>query len=463
MSRPLLTPSITGTALLLTVVGSMFAVGCVSQVRATPVPLAPVYAPAELVDPYVPLADAIDPQVVTRVGLSDLLVYADAHAPVIQTARARVGLVSAGRIDADIALPANPELGFGIGGRTVGGTTGFEFEVSIEQQFELAGQRELRTAAVSARETTAEAVVNEVRWAVHVETHRLFVDLLLVEERRQQAERFMVFARSMRDIAARQVDAGDESPLILLVAEADLAHTQEAVIEATHQYGALQTRLAALIGWPRSELPALDGALPPLRRAPSTEQLLRLMAESHPALRTRELAVAALHRELELADREARPGVTLGLSYGREAAPGPAPEANVWMMNVRVPIPAWRTNEGASATAEAELSVADAERNERANELRSEMLQAAIALNAAAERVEMYQAGIVPQFEENLALLQRAYELGEVDVHQVSQTRERLLNATARSISARIAYYETAAALEGLVGTEFWEDEEHTH
>jgi hypothetical protein len=79
MSRPLLTPSITGTALLLTVVGSMFAVGCVSQVRATPVPLAPVYAPAELVDPYVPLADAIDPQVVTRVELSDLLVYADAQ------------------------------------------------------------------------------------------------------------------------------------------------------------------------------------------------------------------------------------------------------------------------------------------------------------------------------------------------------------------------------------------------
>jgi len=47
-------------------------------------------------------------------------------------------------------------------------------------------------------------------------------------------------------------------------------------------------------------------------------------------------------------------------------------------------------------------------------------------------------------------------------VHQVSQTRERLLTATGQYIDARITYYETAATLEGLVGTELWPETEGT-
>ena len=77
-------------------------------------------------------------------------------------------------------------------------------------------------------------------------------------------------------------------------------------------------------------------------------------------------------------------------------------------------------------------------------------------MNSAAERVALYETDIMPQLEENLALLERAYELGEVDIHQVSQTREQLLTATGRYIEARVTYYEAAAELEGLVGAEIW-------
>ena len=53
-------------------------------------------------------------------------------------------------------------------------------------------------------------------------------------------------------------------------------------------------------------------------------------------------------------------------------------------------------------------------------------------------------------------------KLGEVDIHQVSQTRERLLTATGQHIDSRITYYETTATLEGLVGAEIWSTEEDT-
>ena len=209
-----------------------------------------------------------------------------------------------------------------------------------------------------------------------------------------------------------------------------------------------------------STLPDVQGSLPEVRQAPDVNSLLALMAEHHPSLRTRELAVVAGRSRLALEDREAWPEPTVGLSYGREAAPGPEAEADVWLFNLTFPIPLWRTNQDGRARAEAELVVADREREATATRLRGDLLQAAIALNAAVDRVALYETGVVPQLEENLVLLQRAYELGEVDVHQVSQTRERLLTATGQYIDARITYHETAATLEGLVGTELWPAQE---
>ena len=447
-------------ALLTTIAGSSCVTACASTHATSTLPEPGVYAPAEVVQPYVPSGDPVDPSSTSTLTLEQLLVYADSHSPAIQTARARVGLAEAEIIGADIVFPANPQLSFGAGGRTIEGTTGFEFEVAVQQQLEIAGEPGLRLDAAEDQQRLSEAAVNEVRWSVHVEVHRLFVDILLVRERLAQAERFVAFAQSMRDIAARQVEAGESSPLILLVADADLAQTREAVIEARQAGEALEARLAAVVGWPGGTLPDVEGSLPQVRPAPSTEALLASMAEHHPSLRTRELAVVAGQSRLALEDREAWPEPTVGFSYGREAAPGPEAEADVWLFNLTFPIPLWRTNQEGRARAEAELVVADREREATVTRLRGELLQASIALNAAVERVALYETGVVPQLEQNLSLLQRAYELGEVDIHQVSQTRERLLTATGQYIDARITYYETTAILEGLVGTELWSEAE---
>jgi len=438
----------------------LLASSCASTHGGAPLPDISVYAPSDVIEPFIPSGELVDPRTATSLNLEQILVFADAHAPAIQTARARVGLARADVIEAEIILPANPQVSFGAGGRTIEGTTGFELEVAVEQRLEVGGQPSLRLGAARDRERMAEAIVNEVRWSVHVEVHRLFVELLLVQESLSQAERFVAFSQSMRDIAARQVDAGESSPLILLVADADLAQTHEALIAAQLLGTSLRTRLAGIVGWPNAMLSEVEGVLPEVRSAPELDVLLSLMAEHHPSLRTRELAVRAERSRVRLEEQEAWPEPTVGFAYAREAAPGLEPAADVWLFNVALPIPIWRTNQGERARAEADLLVADRERDQTAMRLRSDLVQAAVALNSAAERVALYDIAIVPQLEETLSLLQRAYELGEVDVHQVSQTRERLLNATSQYIDARFAYHESAAALEGLVGTEVWPDTE---
>ena len=444
---------------LATIAGSILACGA-QPLAETPEGSIGTIAPAELVEPFVPDGTSVDPSIVDVLSLDDLLIFADENAPAIRQARARVGAVEAEWVEAEIVYPDNPVVSFGLGGRTSGGATGFEFEVALEQQLELGNLRDDRRALAQSREDQALAVVNEVRWLVHVEVHRLYLDLLLALEQAQQAEHFVEFAESLLRTAEAQVDAGESSPLVLLVAQADVAASVQGRIEAQLLADAVRVRLASVIGWPDRELPAVAGDLPPIRVAPPHEELLALMAEHHPAVRTRELAVVAGYADLQVQLGESRVDPTVGVEYGHEAGLGTENDANVWMLTVQIPLPLWRSNQTEIVRAEAEIDLAMAQRDADLLSLQAELLEAALVLDAAAETVALYASDIIPQLEQNLDLLLRAYDLGEVDLHQVSQTRERLLEATASYLDARVAYYEAAAHLEGLVGTEVWGHEE---
>ncbi len=415
-----------------------------------------MFAPAERLEPEIPAVPPAVPAAGEAVPLDALLAYADEHAPEIQTARARVGLTASARAAAEVPLPDNPELRIGLGGRTVAGEHGVDYSVGLEQRFEIGGERTLRRAAADTAEEAAAAALDEVRWAVHVEVHRLFADVLLLDEERAQAERFVSLSESVRAVVARQVEAGERSPLVLLVADADLAETRERLITIEHRARALSARLRAVVGWPEGAVLTLRGVLPPVRRAPDAAALLERSYARHPALRARELDVRARAAALDLAEGEAWPEPALGLAYERESAPGPEPEAHVWGLEIGLPLPLWWANQPDRAAAEAELLVADRERAETAARLHGELLEAVSEVDAAFARVQLYDESVVPRLEEHLALLERAFALGEVDVHQVSQTRQRLLDATAAYLDARLAYFEAAARLEGLVGEEVW-------
>lgn len=441
--------------------------GCATVVRLPPVG---AFAPASTESTprahFVPsgtpsgTADAMpDPAADAPLTLNALLAYADVHAPVVATARARLGLAEAGQVGADLTFPANPSLGLSAGTRSVGGQTGIDFEVAIQQQLEIAGEQTLRRDAARAERDAADARVDVVRWTVHVEVHRLFVALRMAEERRDQAARFVALSEKLRSIADRQIAAGESSPLILLVADADLAQTREALITIEQSRAAFTVRLAAIIGWP-GELPSVMGTLPAVQRSPALADLTQRMLRAHPSIRAAELRVAARNADARLAARDAWLQPTVGFAVGREAAPAPDEKsASLLTISLGLPLPIWQRNQGPKAQAEAAAHVAHRARAQAVAARLGALAQARINLNGAGDRVALYAQGIMPQLAKNLALLERAFDLGEVDVHQVSQTRQRLLAAASRYLAARVDWYAQMTVLEGLVGTRIWPDE----
>ena len=444
-----------------TTIGSiMLTLACSgSPSREQALPASGVYAPPARLE-SADLAGAASEQVTARASLSleELFGYAEHHAPAVLTAMARAQLSEADRIEASFTFPSNPALSLGAGVRQSQGSAGFDYEVALSQTLEVSGQQDARRAAAEATRELAHSVVDQVRWLTHVEVHRLAWLWLVLREQRERAQLLIDFSTSLTAITRAQIQAGEISPLDLLVVKADLAMARTHLIEVSQQEAVIKTRLAAVIGWPDATLPELKGALPAPRQPLPDEELLTQLATHHPSVRQRELAVEAERARLALAEREGAIKPSLGVSYSRESSPGAsrAQAARVGMLSVSIPLALWRTNQEGRAQAQASLELADRERTQSMRELQSELQVASASVSAALAILELYTSDIIPELHTHFELLERAYELGEVDIHQVSQTRQRLLDVMTQHTQARVLYFERAATLEGLVGTEQW-------
>jgi cobalt-zinc-cadmium efflux system outer membrane protein len=393
-------------------------------------------------------------------GLLELLELADANAMAIRLQRAESRSVNAAIVEAAIRVPTNPSISAGLGPRFSGGSAGLDVEIGVQQQLEIYGEPGLRQQAAEAMRTEADAGVEEVRWQVHVRVHSLFNRVLVARQRRELAQTFVEYATTQLEIARAQIAAGETSPLTSLVAEAELAQMQETLIQAQQIADSTIIELQVAVAWSNSTPLDVTGDLPPIQLAPAPEELLAQMESDHPSLQRRRMAAAARGAQLQAAERDGRPEPTFGLGWSHESSPGQASSSgsasDIVMFQVSVPLPVARRNQGATAAAQAAVAVAEAELQSSVLHLRGDLLQAIGVLDSAAAGVLVYEESVVPQLRTNLSQLQRAYELGEVDIHVVSQTRQRLLTAMGQYLDAKARYYNAAAILEGLVGTEVW-------
>ncbi len=445
------TELIVGVGLLLAT-----ATSCASARHTNPPPALAASAvpapPPGRADIFVPEVPAPDPSTSSEVSLARLLAYADQHAPAIRVARARSRRGDAEVEAASLILQSNPEIEAGVGRRAIGPATFFEAEASIQQRIEIAGERGLRVETAERTREVALSEQDEARWLVHAAVHTLFLDSLIARERVGAAERVVRFSEELQHVAQRRVDAGDDAPLAMLVVRADLAQARERLIAAQLEEKAALLVLAEAVGWPADRPLTPKGTLPPVRAARPVSDLVRLAAQRHPALRTQALAVAEAESRTRLEAREAWPEPTVGFAYAREGGESPAPD--IGLFTVGLPLPFWNRNQGERARASVALDTARAEQAALGVRLQNRIARAAAAVNAAAQRIKIYGADVIPAVERNLELIRRAYDLGEIDIHDVSQTRERVLDAQSRVIDARSEYSRALADLEAQVGTE---------
>ncbi len=409
---------------------------------------------------HVPDAPLPDTTAGGAVSLDGILAHADRYAPRLRVARERLGFGDAAVEGASPWFPDNPEVSLGVGPRRTGGQTYTDLTASLSQRFEIAGERGLRLDAAEETQRRFRAELNETRWEVHRDVHAAFHRALVARERLEAAERLLAFQERLLDISRRRLQAGDVSKLAVRLAEGELSQSRVAKIAEAQNYLRVRLELGALAGWPEAHPLEPAGKLDEPRDPPTRKVLADIARRHQPRLKT----LDAVRREAEAharsADRDAWPEPTLGVEATREGAPR-GNEETVVLGILSLPIPLVQRNQGARATAHAKARVAEAKTQAFITQLKSRIEQNWTAVTAAAARVRTYGSEILPRFEENLRLIQRAFELGEIDILQVSVARERFLRIQTDALVAYSDYFQAVADLEASIGADLWPDEHH--
>lgn len=437
------------------------AFGCAGAQTRPPQASGDFQPPSDGYEPvHVPDVALPDPAAGGVVPLDGILAYADQHAPRLRVARERLGLGDAAVEGASPLLPDNPTVSLGAGPRVTGGGTHTDLAGSLSQRFEIAGERGLRIEAAEQTRRRLDAELDEARWGVHRDVHAAFHRALVARERLEAADRLLTFQERLLDITRRRLQAGDVSPLAVRLAEGELSQSRVSKIAQEQNYLRARLELGALAGWPTAHPPEPAGTLDLPRDPPTSEALTAAARRHQPRLRTLQAARSEAGARARSADRDGWPEPTLGVQVTREGAPTGLEETIV-LGTLSVPIPVVQRNQGARATARAEARIADAEQQAFTSQLSNHIEQNRTAVIAAASRVRTYGGEILPTFEENLRLIQRAFELGEIDILQVSVARERFLRIQTDSLDAYSDYFQAIADLEASIGTDLWPDEGH--
>lgn len=402
-----------------------------------------------------------DPEVTEDVTLTEILAYADEHSPVLLVARSTRSRAEAAVAAASPRLYSNPQVSLSVGARmgTVG--TGTDVDFGIWQQLQIAGERGARLTAADRLRSLTDADIEKIRWDVHCDVHAAFHQALVNRERAVLSVQVVAFQAEVLRIVERQIAAGETANLNLRLAEAEAAQARQTQVAADQTYLVSRIRLAQLAGWPAGRPPKASGSLDPPQAPPSAERLLVVAKEKLPLLTARKAAIEEAKARVEVARRDVWPRPALGIQYRREDNPSPERPYDIVLGGISLAIPSFQTNQGGRAEARADVRVAGAELEAATFLLDGQILQARSEVVAAAERVRSYGTEILPRFEENLTLLRRSFELGEIDLLALSVGRERFLRIQSDAIGAHLDYFVAIAALERMVGIDLWSDEHH--
>lgn len=360
-----------------------------------------------------------------KIKLDEVVEHAREQAGRALLSEAEIQRGAAAEAAAQPLLPGNPNLQVLLGGRRNPNGSNWEGQFQLNQPIAIAGQRRFRRAAATRQREALEQQYARFQWEAEVETRTAFHLALLAQRRVDSAVTTAHFLEQVVAITRALVETGEESPLRLRLAEAELAQAHAALKDAQYQYRAACNRLSLTSGWAVDELLEPDGELPlpKIDRIQTPEGLLA----DHPLTRALQSQVRAAEAARQSARRDAWPHISLGAYYATEQEPL-AVRSHIALGVLTMSLPAWRRNQGGIARAEAELTIAERELFVVHRALTRELQRTADALVTASSRLRTYSDELLPRFEENLELVRRAFELGEIDVLEVFVARERFVD-----------------------------------
>lgn len=255
------------------------------------------------------------------------------------------------------------------------------------------------------------------------------------------AEARAVNSQKVLAAAKRRHVAGSVPPIDVSLATLQHGRDAAGALSARGEYDADTLRLAAMLGLTTGEAARVSGALVPVEEPPPLDVMLRQIDKRSDLL----AATARVQAAQARASRErsaAAPTLNILAQYERDDG------SNIGTVGLAIPLALLNANASARATSQAEIRAAQAERSALRASAMGE-IRAHYATYLATKQAREALAPTAAAVSESIALVTRAYELGEGDLASVLLVHREALEAQRALLDAEYAH--AVAKLELLI------------
>ncbi len=186
-------------------------------------------------------------------------------------------------------------------------------------------------------------------------------------------------------------------------------------------------------------------------------RLFEWLAEFNPELRGLEQETVSRRKRVELARKNKRPDLTLGVDYTQTDRRGLAglgdDGKDPLMAMISINVPLWRKKEEAAIrAAEARRGAVEAARADRERLLKADLTLALHRFRDAERKMDLYRDTLAPLAEQSLSVAQQSWEAGRAEFLNVIDAERQLLEFRLLLARARADREQCLSEIEMLVG-----------
>lgn len=320
--------------------------------------------------------------------------------------------------------------------------------IQLNQRIELGGKRSARIASAERGVDVAAADLAAKRLDIRATVIGAFFDVLVAQERIQQAEDLLGLAQRASQAASRRVIAGKISPVEETKARVAEASARVELNQAQRELVSARKLLAASWGSSTPHFVRAEGRTDLLPQLRSSEEITRRLNASPALLRARH----EVDRFSALADLERSrriPDVTVSLGSKKVEELG----RNQTIVGVSIPFPIFDRNQGNVLEAQRRADKARDELNVTEVRLSAEVTQNEERLKALLIEAQALQSEIMPGARSAYEAASKGFELGKFSFLEVLDAQRTFFQARSQYLRSLSDAHRTAADLERVLGS----------
>lgn len=342
--------------------------------------------------------------------------------------------------------------------RAFGNEGEYAFSTGFRQRFPITGRLTKAKAVARVDVAMAAAEVRNQERLLAGETLNLARALLVTQEKLAANQELQTVIQKLIEVSEKRLNVAEVSAADVNLAKLELQKLTLAQAALLNQQEIATTALNRLLGRePKSSL-QISGAAGTAFDTNAAAQISVQVLAQRPDRQLAALGIDRAGAEIKLARAEKWEDWSVGFGYSRERSIFSEPTRlketdNLIGASVSIPLPLWNRNQGQISEAQATRSRAEAELSALDLRIATEVQTAENQIRRLLGILGQYREQSIKLAEENVALLQKGYADGLVNITAVIQAQQQLTDLRQAYLDALEAFARARTEWETATGS----------